>query len=283
MKRRGFTLIELLVVIAIIAILAAILFPVFAQAKAAAKKTASLSNFKQIGMGVLMYGADYDDVFVVRELVDANGDGMPPRQPWAPMTWREFVAPYIKNGTHMYNWVTVDGSDGIYTDSGLWESPVRPATYSLIDMHTAIGMGTANWWDFNMNTPRQYRPMSQTSLKRVAETALLIEKGWNPDWNASGRDYEVNWWAWQSMDYSWPPKLKGDPNVLEGDSNVWPFYSVPRYRHAAKTTTVTFADGHAQMIVKGRFNWCRMIHIEGMDPGQEWLYDPGNPCEGEEP
>ncbi|MCU0317303.1 MAG: prepilin-type N-terminal cleavage/methylation domain-containing protein [Fimbriimonadaceae bacterium] len=59
--KRGFTLIELLVVIAIIAILAAILFPVFAQAKAAAKQTANVSNLKQIGTAGLLYAADYDD------------------------------------------------------------------------------------------------------------------------------------------------------------------------------------------------------------------------------
>jgi prepilin-type N-terminal cleavage/methylation domain-containing protein len=60
-KHKGFTLIELLVVIAIIAILAAILFPVFAQAKVAAKKTSDLSNLKQISLSVLMYAADYED------------------------------------------------------------------------------------------------------------------------------------------------------------------------------------------------------------------------------
>jgi prepilin-type N-terminal cleavage/methylation domain-containing protein/prepilin-type processing-associated H-X9-DG protein len=62
MNRRAFTLIELLVVIAIIAILAAILFPVFAQAKASAKRTASLSNIKQTSLGFIMYGADADDM-----------------------------------------------------------------------------------------------------------------------------------------------------------------------------------------------------------------------------
>lgn len=61
--RKGFTLIELLVVIAIIAILAAILFPVFAQAKAAAKKTACLSNMKQTGTAVELYIQDYDSLY----------------------------------------------------------------------------------------------------------------------------------------------------------------------------------------------------------------------------
>src|SRR5258708_6806638 len=58
---RGFTLIELLVVIAIISILAAILFPIFAQAKAAAKKVNCISNQKQISLAWLMYAGDYDD------------------------------------------------------------------------------------------------------------------------------------------------------------------------------------------------------------------------------
>ena len=58
--RKAFTLIELLVVIAIIAILAAILFPVFAQARNAAKKTASISNLKQLGPGTQMYNNDAD-------------------------------------------------------------------------------------------------------------------------------------------------------------------------------------------------------------------------------
>jgi prepilin-type N-terminal cleavage/methylation domain-containing protein len=74
---KAFTLIELLVVIAIIAILAAILFPVFAQAKDAAKKTACLSNAKQIGLTQKMYMADYDDtapIFYAYNTLDAGGN-----------------------------------------------------------------------------------------------------------------------------------------------------------------------------------------------------------------
>jgi len=72
LRNLGFTLIELLVVIAIIAILAAILFPVFARAKEAAKKTQSLSNLKQIDLAWLMYAGDYDDQMM---LVLTPGDG----------------------------------------------------------------------------------------------------------------------------------------------------------------------------------------------------------------
>jgi prepilin-type N-terminal cleavage/methylation domain-containing protein len=71
--KKAFTLIELLVVIAIIAILAAILFPVFAQAKEAAKKTADLSNVKQIGTGTAIYLSDNDDLYPLQAGMDTTG------------------------------------------------------------------------------------------------------------------------------------------------------------------------------------------------------------------
>jgi prepilin-type N-terminal cleavage/methylation domain-containing protein len=71
--RKGFTLIELLVVIAIIAILAAILFPVFARAREKARQASCLSNCKQMGLGAVMYAQDYDEMTVPGYMDDANG------------------------------------------------------------------------------------------------------------------------------------------------------------------------------------------------------------------
>lgn len=88
MKNRAFTLIELLVVIAIIAILAAILFPVFAQAKRAAKGTVALSSAKQLSLAQLMYSNDYDDDFPLTMQYDSN---------WGMIPWNATCQPYIKS------------------------------------------------------------------------------------------------------------------------------------------------------------------------------------------
>src|SRR5260221_9370599 len=87
-KKKGFTLIELLVVIAIIAILAAILFPVFAQARESARKASCQSNLKQLALAVGMYKQDYDETY--------------PLGGWRPNgvgtnDWQNTIAPYVKN------------------------------------------------------------------------------------------------------------------------------------------------------------------------------------------
>ena len=90
MKRRGFTLIELLVVIAIIAILAAILFPVFARAREKARQTSCISNVKQQSLAVLMYGQDYDEQ-LVRYYYAAMGIA------WQYRHWPGRLMPYVQN------------------------------------------------------------------------------------------------------------------------------------------------------------------------------------------
>ncbi len=85
--KRGFTLIELLVVIAIIAILAAILFPVFARAREKARQSSCLSNVKQLMLGVLMYAQDYDDTLIAAAYPS----------PVRPYYWYQCVAPYLNN------------------------------------------------------------------------------------------------------------------------------------------------------------------------------------------
>jgi prepilin-type N-terminal cleavage/methylation domain-containing protein/prepilin-type processing-associated H-X9-DG protein len=91
LRRKAFTLIELLVVIAIIAILAAILFPVFARARENARRASCMSNLKQIGLGIMMYSQDYDEKLPPTYNY-YNGSGN------APLVWWEDVTqPYIKS------------------------------------------------------------------------------------------------------------------------------------------------------------------------------------------
>lgn len=88
--KNAFTLIELLVVIAIIAILAAILFPVFAQAREKARQASCMSNLKQLGLGVMQYIQDYDERYVLVRSVYPTANG-------AGVTWQSLIQPYVKN------------------------------------------------------------------------------------------------------------------------------------------------------------------------------------------
>ncbi len=123
-RSTGFTLIELLVVIAIIAILAAILFPVFAQAREQARKTSCLSNVKQIGTGTSMYVQDFDEMFPTAW---GNPAG----------TWVELIQPYIKNGQPK-------GGDGWNRSTGIFHcssDTLGPATVSYTTNALVSGAG----------------------------------------------------------------------------------------------------------------------------------------------
>ncbi len=118
---RGFTLIELLVVIAIIAILAAILFPVFAKAREKARQASCISNLKQIGLALKMYCQDYDDVNTRMYF------GGP-----VVLRWHQTVEPYIKNAD-MFRCPTasqlVDQFSGLYMCYGMNSFNFDPGVY----------------------------------------------------------------------------------------------------------------------------------------------------------
>ncbi len=132
MTRRGFTLIELLVVIAIIAILAAILFPVFARAREKARQTSCLSNIKQLTIAVSMYAQDYDELLPTEDY-NYGGDG---NTAGVDGSWRGVILPYVRNvqlficPSHR---PTDPRFDGSYNDDG------QNASYAINDAHQDAG------------------------------------------------------------------------------------------------------------------------------------------------
>ncbi len=136
--RRGFTLIELLVVIAIIAILAAILFPVFARAREKARQTSCLSNLKQIGLALQMYAQDYDDT-LPRSAMYTEPSAVLPEG--GPDYWFEQIYPYVNNAqifacpSESFNGISSGGVEVTHED---WPSGVN-YTYNLRAHELALG------------------------------------------------------------------------------------------------------------------------------------------------
>lgn len=120
-RRNGFTLIELLVVIAIISILAAILFPVFARARENARRSSCQSNLKQVGIGIMMYVQDYDEMYPLHSQPRTGLGGELAALPTTAnftstgnVFWPHFIYPYVKNMQVFYC------PSGLYTASGTY-------------------------------------------------------------------------------------------------------------------------------------------------------------------
>lgn len=265
---QGFTLIELLVVIAIIAILAAILFPVFAQARDKARQATCVSNSKQIGVGLMMYTQDYDEVYPRSQWfenpVAAGGGG-------TQHLWAGDIMPYIKNGT---TW----GAGGVF------KCPSFPS-----DQNNNRGVHERVMED--CWTPCKTPGVSIAEIQRPADLALVMEKGQNTyDW--AWHMFITDGWAWASgYDNAWSQYPDGEwrPNRnargagyadadkdLNIDNTTWPGWPnaaiMPRFRHQ-KTNPVIFADGHVKAMPKGQLNWQDHIYQPGLgnaDGREKW-------------
>jgi prepilin-type N-terminal cleavage/methylation domain-containing protein/prepilin-type processing-associated H-X9-DG protein len=184
--RRGFTLIELLVVIAIIAILAAILFPVFAQAREKARQASCLSNGKQIGLAVMMYAEDYDQAYPLYV-------HYPKHDQW----WYEVVQPYSKN-TSMFTCPSVGTRvNAAPTDFG-WNG------YGVNYLHV-IQYGKGHAAGSTMG------PQLLAKLPRPAETIMIADGQGDLGWTA-GRGWPAlycvldpgpSWYKKEGLDKTW--------------------------------------------------------------------------------
>lgn len=262
---RGFTLIELLVVIAIIAILAAILFPVFAQAREKARQISCVNNEKQIALAVIQYVSDNDQ----REPIcvyDAPGSGI-------LTTWCNEVQPYIKN------WRVFRCASETGDPFGMWGSTnLGPAS---ADANGEIGAGWWAWGDsYAMNVDylnpnldcsnavnygsggfldgSAGAPAMDSQIQAPSETVFAVDS--RPLMGAGGSAYPyMEWtdspagytapdacvaWAW-GTDQTWYTTGAGQP----GDEPAFPADRVS-FRHTGGTNTM-FCDGHVKWLTPG--------------------------------
>lgn len=261
MKRKNaFTLIELLVVIAIIAILAAILFPVFAQAKEAAKKTAALAQMKQLGMSIMMYASDYDDMFVPSTNYQAPNDD--PNRIWTVPVYpyakskNIFVAPGADGSKFAENWserglqsIGMSGATAIDTSSsGCVED--QPNQFGCEGFTTPAGMG-------KMDEP------ALTGLFATTPHGPTADK-------YRGYVFSPYNSVEHPTDKRLSPPLVSDRDLVKEMNNLPPSQLKPIYARYGKTsrddgtTPVIFGDGHAKTYTAKA--------IKGMSSGIIWRF-----------
>jgi len=268
MKKQGFTLIELLVVIAIIAILAAILFPVFAQAREKARAISCLSNMKQIGLGIMQYVQDYDETYCPANYAYAGPSGT------VEIRWYQMVNPYIKSGTA--------NSNGLqYGQDGIWHCPSFPSNQNA---EYGVQEFMFPGWTGGL-PPAQVLAGPVTALAALdtpGDTIVSLEKGQN-DGNSSWPFFNADQYWWTGGvgnpvgSYANPNHYDFNDNGVYGatthhncdlgyssSSPAWNEYgncsTMPRYRHQS-TCNVIFADGHAKAEKGGSISWAKNIYI----------------------
>ncbi|MFW5698140.1 MAG: prepilin-type N-terminal cleavage/methylation domain-containing protein [Fimbriimonadaceae bacterium] len=234
MNKRAFTLIELLVVIAIIAILAAILFPVFAQAKTSAKHTASLSNLRQLGTATQIYLNDYDDRIFQSLYIDRNQQTVPDNLGFFRWPW--LLLPYAKNMDIFIS--PLDGPDLPEACGGPCRDPNTPGYGYAWGFFPSYGF---NWTglapqpgqdDPTLMNPFASRGESVTTVDRPAETLLLADSIYAPpsDQDNLGLGYYL---------INPPETWTGNPPLTRSSYG----FVYPRYNNQAASL---FVDGHVE-------------------------------------
>ncbi|MBC7807271.1 MAG: DUF1559 domain-containing protein [Akkermansiaceae bacterium] len=210
-KHSAFTLIELLVVIAIIAILAAILFPVFAQAREKARQTSCLSNCKQVGLGMLQYLQDSDETFPRAWYIDNT-----PSDPVLRYKWVDGIAPYVKNEAMFTCPSDDDGSGGN-----------KPYKFRDGQNYGSYAMN-ATYYDTSDNaTPPYEQPLA--ALPVPSRTIWVLESA-----NTGlANNFEIEW-----ADVASHPEITRGPNGFRVLRNI-------AERHQG-TTNILWCDGHAK-------------------------------------